>query len=216
LGFLKYNVINVNGIVQPVTLCDFLKIIKIWLIQTIHLKKHQFSFKLGTLMKTLYLVRHAKSSWDNPGLKDINRPLSKRGKNDAPKMGKLLKNQNEFADLIITSPAKRTLRTASKIAKEIDYPAKKIIIDDRLYMADHNDFFAVISKVNKSVERLMIVSHNFGLTIFANTLTGSDIINIPTAGIVRIDFEITKWKEIKDTTGRLIFFEYPKKNLDGI
>jgi len=167
-------------------------------------------------MKTLYLVRHAKSSWKNPELNDLDRPLNARGKTDAPKMGKLLKKLGEQPDLIISSPAKRAARTASKIAREIGYPVKKIVKEDKLYMAGHEDFFGVISKVKKSVGKLMIVSHNFGLTIFANFITGSDLVNIPTAGIVRIDFDINKWKEIKDTTGKLIFFEYPKKNNDGI
>jgi phosphohistidine phosphatase len=168
-------------------------------------------------MKTLYLVRHAKSSWKNPGLKDLERPLNARGKNDAPKMGKLLKKLGEQPDLIISSPAKRALRTAAKIAKETGYPVKKIVKDEMLYLAGQDDFFAVISKMKKSVNRMMIVSHNFGLTIFANFLLGSDIINIPTAGIVRIDFDIKKWKEIKDARGKLIFFEYPKKKItDGI
>jgi phosphohistidine phosphatase len=163
-------------------------------------------------MKTIYLVRHGKSSWKNPNQKDLNRPLSKRGKNDAPKMGKKLKKLNEKADLIITSPAKRAYDTARKIAKETGYPVKKIDKEDKLYMADNEGFIDVIKKVKKSVDKLMIVSHNLGLTIFANFISDSDIVNIPTAGIVRIDFEINKWKDIKNIKGRLIFFEYPKKD----
>ncbi len=166
-------------------------------------------------MKTLYLVRHSKSSWKNPELKDLARPLNARGKADAPKMGKLMKKLGEIPDLIISSPAKRAFKTASKIASEIGYQFKKIVKEDKLYMAGQDEFFAVISKVKKSATRLMIVSHNFGLTIFANFISGSDIVNIPTSGIVRIDFDIDKWKEIKQTKGKLIFFEYPKKNDDG-
>jgi phosphohistidine phosphatase len=163
-------------------------------------------------MKTLYLIRHAKSSWENPGLKDMKRPLNSRGEKDAPKMGKLLEKQKDIPDLIISSPAKRALDTARKIAKEVNYPLKKIIIEKKLYMAEQNDFISVIEKVKKSVNSLMIISHNFGLTLFANYISGIDVINIPTAGIVRIDFEIKKWKEINQTKGKLVFFEYPKKN----
>ena len=167
-------------------------------------------------MKTLYLTRHAKSSWKKPELKDLDRPLNARGKADAPKMGKLLKKMEEIPELIISSPAKRAFKTASAIAKETGSPVKNIIKDIRLYMAGDDEFFDVISEVKKRFNKLMIVSHNFGLTIFANLVTGSDIINIPTAGIVKVEFDVNKWKEIRETKGKLIFFEYPKKRTDGI
>ncbi len=166
-------------------------------------------------MKTLYLIRHAKSSWKNPSLKDAERPLNCRGKKDAPNMGRLLEKQKDIPELIISSPAKRALDTAKKIAREVGYPLKKIVIEQKLYMAEQSDFIAVIEKVKKSVNSLMIFSHNFGLTLFANYISGSDIINIPTCGIVRIDFEIEKWKEITKAKGTLIFFEYPKKNSEN-
>src|SRR5258706_9353848 len=130
-------------------------------------------------MKKLYVVRHDKSSWKNPDLNDIKRPLSARGKNDAPKMGKLLNEMHEQADLIISSAAKRAKNTAKKIAREIKFPVKKIVYDERLYMAETEDFIKVISGVKKPVKNLMIVSHNFGLTIFSNEISEADIINIP-------------------------------------
>ena len=161
-------------------------------------------------MKTLYLVRHAKSSWKNADLGDMKRPLNARGKNDAPKMGKMLKKRKEFPELIISSPAKRAMDTAKKIAKELKYASRKIKKNEMLYMADIEEYDNIIKKVKKSIKRLMLVSHNFGLTLFANYLTGRDLVNIPTAGIVRIDFNITKWKEIKNAKGELGFFIYPK------
>ncbi len=130
-------------------------------------------------------------------------------------MGRLLEKQKDIPELIISSPAKRALDTAKKIAREVGYPLKKIVIEQKLYMAEQSDFIAVIEKVKKSVNSLMIFSHNFGLTLFANYISGSDIINIPTCGIVRIDFEIEKWKEITKAKGTLIFFEYPKKNSEN-
>jgi phosphohistidine phosphatase len=163
-------------------------------------------------MKTLYLARHAKSSWDMPELKDTERPLNGRGKKDAPMMGKLLKEMDEYPDLIISSPAKRAFSTAKRIASEIGYPRKKIRVNDALYMADTNEFMFVISDTKKSVNRLMLVSHNYGVTHFANYISGSDIDNIPTAGIVRIDFNIASWKDIQEKKGKVMFFEYPKKH----
>lgn len=163
-------------------------------------------------MKTLYLVRHAKSSWDTPGLGDMERPLNKRGKNDAPKMGKMLSQMGEIPDLMVSSPAKRAFSTAKRIAKELDYPVKRIIKDETLYMADTDDFYKVILSTPDKVNRLMLYAHNFGITYFANHITPADIDNIPTCGVVRVDFDIDSWKQIEDKKGKLIFFEFPKKH----
>lgn len=162
-------------------------------------------------MLTLYLVRHAKSSWENTGIEDILRPLSKRGKYDAPLMGKLLFERNEIPDLIISSPAKRAYSTAKKIALELGYPKTEIMKQDQLYMAGIDDFNEVLSGVPQDKRKLMLVSHNFGITDFANQLTGSDISNIPTCGVVRIDLNISSWINAASNRGKLIFFEYPKK-----
>jgi len=166
-------------------------------------------------MRTIYLVRHAKSSWDFPWLDDKDRPLNKRGKHDAPKMGKLLKEKGEEPDLMVSSPAKRAFSTAKRIAKELNYPVKNIMKSDLLYMADMEDFFTVIRDAGKNVYKLMMFSHNYGITYFANYVSDSDIDNIPTCGIARIDFEINSWKDIESKKGKLIYFEYPKKYSDG-
>lgn len=167
-------------------------------------------------MRSLYLVRHAKSSWDIPGLSDLERPLNKRGKHDAPMMGKLLKNMGEIPDLIITSPAKRANSTAKRIATEIDYNEKGITINDLLYMADIENFIEVIKDVNEKFKKIMIFSHNYGITDFANYISTSDIENIPTCGVVKIDFKFDSWNKIKKEKGKLVFFEYPKKYTNGI
>jgi len=166
-------------------------------------------------MKILYLVRHAKSSWDHPELGDAQRPLNKRGKIDAPMMGKLLASKGENPELIISSHAKRAFSTAKRIAGELEYPAKNIIVNEDLYMADSDDFYKIIDKVPDNINRLMLFSHNYGITYFANHISCADIDNIPTCGIVRVDFETKKWKEIKNTKGKLNFFEYPKKYKTG-
>ncbi|HJY64294.1 MAG TPA: histidine phosphatase family protein [Ignavibacteria bacterium] len=163
-------------------------------------------------MKSLYLVRHAKSSWDDPGLSDLERPLNKRGKTDSPAMGKLLYKQNDIPELMISSNAKRAFSTAKRIAKELDYPVKKIIVNDKLYMADIDDFINVIHSRNEEIDKLMLFGHNYGITYFANYISDADIDNIPTCGIVRIDFDFNSWKEIENKKGKLIFFEYPKKH----
>ena len=165
-------------------------------------------------MKTLYLVRHAKSSWKHPELSDTERPLNKRGKTDAPFMGKLLKKKKEIPGLILSSPAKRALSTAQRFAEEMGINKKKIVVEEDLYMADFEDFAGVISESEDNNSSLMIISHNPGLTSFAGYISDSNIDNIPTAGAVRIDFDIDSWKDIKDRKGKLIFFEYPKKHAE--
>jgi phosphohistidine phosphatase len=162
-------------------------------------------------MKTLLLIRHAKSSWVEPGLSDIDRPLSKRGKNDAPKMGELIREKEGSVDLMISSPAKRAKSTAKRIAEKLDYKKKNIETSKLLYMADTDDFFKVIKEVPDDVNKLMLFSHNYGITYFANYISDSNIDNIPTCGVVRVDFEISSWKHAEKQKGQLVYFEYPKK-----
>lgn len=167
-------------------------------------------------MMNLFLCRHAKSSWSEPGLADKERPLNERGKNDAPLMGNILKNKQEFPDLIISSPAKRALKTAKIIAEKLDYKTKNIEINKNLYMAGINEFIDVISHINKDHKNVMLFSHNYGITDFANYISNSDIQNIPTCGIVKISFVIKNWQEIQNTKGNLQYFIYPKMFKNGI
>lgn len=162
-------------------------------------------------MRTLYLVRHAKSSWKDAELSDMKRPLNKRGKRDAPKIGNLLRKRNEIPDLIISSPAKRAFSTAKRFAKGLKYPGKKIATKKQLYMGSSENFIGVISQAEKKFKSIMLIGHNPGLTEFVNEISGENIDNIPTSGVVRIDFDIDEWGEIKNSKGKMIFFEYPKK-----
>ncbi len=164
-------------------------------------------------MHTLFLLRHAKSSWDNAILDDIDRPLNKRGKGDAPLMGRFLTEKGDIPELIISSTAKRALSTAKRVANEIGYKSSKIKKNEKLYMADTEDFRNVIEEIDDNIRKLMLVSHNNGITDFANFISNSDIGNIPTCGIVKIEFTLTRWKDITHTKGRLIYFEFPKNIL---
>lgn len=161
-------------------------------------------------MLTLFLIRHAKSSWEDPGLSDKDRPLNKRGKKDAPLMGSILRDKNESASLIISSPAKRAYDTAKIIAEETGYKAGKIEKDDKLYMADINDFISVIKKAHNSYTCIMLFSHNYGITDFANFIGDLKIENIPTCGIVKIKFKTDNWKNVTDLKGKTEFFIFPK------
>jgi phosphohistidine phosphatase len=164
-------------------------------------------------MKKLFLVRHAKSSWDYPGLTDFERPLSKRGHRDAPIMGKKLKEKNIIPDLIISSPATRAITTARYFAESMDYPMENINIDERLYEAGPADIIAVISDVDDSVHSLMLISHNPGLMEAADQLTGKVIENIVTSAIFSIEFDTDSWKNISKKNAGIGFYEYPKKHI---
>jgi len=161
-------------------------------------------------MKILILVRHAKSSWKDISLDDFDRPLNKRGKRDAPLMGKLLAGKKLLPDLIISSPANRASSTAKIIAEKVDYPNEKIIWDENLYEATANEILKVINEVDEKNKVLLLVAHNPGLTNFSNYLSNNFISNIPTCGVVAITLE-KKWEEITRDDGKILLIEYPKK-----
>jgi phosphohistidine phosphatase len=168
-------------------------------------------------MKTLYVVRHAKSSWDDPEKADFDRPLNERGKTDAPRMGKRLKEKDVHPNVIIASPAKRARSTAKRIAREIGYAKENIKTDRALYHAGEAIILDVIRQVKPKHDVLMIVGHNPGLTDFVNALmdeSSNPIDNIPTCGIVAFTFQTDDWKKIDWGKGKMLFFDYPKSRAD--
>lgn len=164
-------------------------------------------------MKRLYLIRHAKSSWKTPNLADFERPLNKRGKMDAPFMGKRLKKYNIRPDFMISSPAKRALKSAKVIAKEINFPIKKIVTSKSIYTGDMPDLLKLIQNFDDSFNHVVLFGHNPCLTMLANYLTNYQVENIPTCGIFGMEFNINSWKEVSEGKGIFIFFDYPKKHL---
>ncbi|MCF8240602.1 MAG: histidine phosphatase family protein [Melioribacteraceae bacterium] len=161
-------------------------------------------------MKRLILVRHAKSSWKDPDLADFERPLNKRGKRDAPLMAKLIAEKGEKPDVLISSPALRAYTTAREFAKQLDIKPKKLIMDENIYEAGAHELMGLALKFNDEHNSVMLFGHNPGLTLLNNYLSAQRIDNIPTCGVVCIEFEIDSWKEIKIESGRTQYFEYPK------
>lgn len=162
-------------------------------------------------MKTLYVIRHAKSSWDNPLLSDFDRPLNERGERDATRMGKRLKEKRIVPDLLLSSSAKRALSTCERIAEILNYPAEKIKAERELYHAGDEDILHLIKNVNDKHDTVLIFGHNPGLTDFVNRLTDTNIDNVPTCGIVACSLDIKSWREIGWQKGKIDFFDYPKK-----
>ena len=161
-------------------------------------------------MKSLFLVRHAKSSWDDARLSDFDRPLNERGEKDAPRMGELLKKRGTEPDLIYSSPALRALTTAKIIGGVLGYPENKIQTDRQLYHSDEERLLTFLRNIPDSNNGIMLFGHNPGLTEFANELFKESIGNIPTAGIVTGQLIINSWKEAKPGCGKLLFFDFPK------
>ncbi|MEJ5352628.1 MAG: histidine phosphatase family protein [Melioribacteraceae bacterium] len=164
-------------------------------------------------MKQLFLLRHAKSSWEDSSLSDIERPLNKRGKRDAPFMANLFKQKEISVDAIYSSHALRALKTAEIFSKELHIKKENIVIEEKIYEAGIKELCDIVNNIPETYSSVMIVGHNPGLTSFANFLGNKFIDNIPTCGIVGIEFRLKKWKEIERDTGEIFLFEYPKKYL---
>lgn len=161
-------------------------------------------------MKTLYICRHAKSSWKYQNLSDFERPLNNRGERDAPFMGKVLAEKGNHVDLIISSPAKRALTTAKYYAKSLNYSVKNIIRDEKIYLASASELFDIIKSVPDSNKSVMIFGHNPGFTSLNNYLSDVSIDNIPTSAISCINLQIKSWKDLEPGVGKMVFFEFPK------
>ncbi len=162
-------------------------------------------------MKTLYLIRHAKSSWKDFSIKDHDRPLNKRGKRDAPFMGKLLNKRSIFPDLIVSSTANRALTTAKIIAKEITYPIDKIRTISDIYEASIPDLERVLYGLDDSVDKVFLFGHNPSITYFANEFETKEYIdNVPTCGIVHLEFPIDSWQKFMLGEGKVISLTIPK------
>jgi phosphohistidine phosphatase len=168
-------------------------------------------------MKTVYLVRHAKSSWENTDLADFDRPLNERGKIDAQRMGKRLKEKEIVPDIILSSPAKRALSTAKRIANAIGYDKEKIKTDRSLYHADEDELLNAIRSVNDKLDCIAIFGHNPGLTDFANSMNHQRspyIDNLPTCGVVAFSFAVASWRQIDFGKGEMFLYDFPKSQND--
>lgn len=161
-------------------------------------------------MKTLLLIRHAKSSWDDAGLSDFERPLNDRGKKDAPAMADRLYERGIKIDAFVSSPARRVRKTAEQFAKKYKKEKEDLVLKTELYMASDEAFNSVVEKLNDDLDCVAVFSHNPGITDFANGLTDARTDNIPTCGIFAVSIEAKKWNKFKEAKKKFLFFDYPK------
>ena len=164
-------------------------------------------------MKRLTLLRHAKSSWAEAALADHERTLSARGKHDAPKMGKRLATRKVSPSLIISSSAARARWTAKLVAEALKYPAESLKIGKDLYLTTAEKILELVCSQEDNFSDLLVVGHNPGLTELVNRLLPElSMDNLPTSGVIAMDFNTKKWSDIAETDAELVFYDYPKNS----
>jgi len=161
-------------------------------------------------VKTLTILRHAKSSWDDADLVDFDRPLNARGNRDAPTMGQRMQVAGIRPSLIISSPAARAWTTARIVANELTYPLEFLQRERDLYHAGTETLFDVISRQDEGFNSIVVVGHNPGLTDLANKLIPGLTSNLPTAGYVSVLVDTETWELRGRKSADLIEFDYPK------
>ena len=161
-------------------------------------------------MKTLYLLRHAKSSWNFDELSDQERPLNDRGRDDAPHMGQALAKRRICPDLVVSSPAVRAMSTAVLVAREMQYPHDKIVVEPGIYGAEVDELLAIIRNLPDVAGAVVLVGHNPTITETANKLSPSAINEMPTAAVVCLKFACDKWEEVSKVNAEFYFYDYPR------
>jgi phosphohistidine phosphatase len=162
-------------------------------------------------MKTLFLIRHAKSSWDNPGLRDFSRPLNERGLRDAPAMAALLRAQGVAPDLLVSSPAKRALTTALFFAEAFGVAEDAVQREPAVYEAAPSEILRIIAQLPDSADTVLLFGHNPTFTEVANRFARDFIANVPTCGIVQIESDAGRWAEMYEENSAVKRCFFPKE-----
>jgi phosphohistidine phosphatase len=161
-------------------------------------------------MKTLLIIRHAKSSWDNINTPDIERPLNDRGRKDAPAMARRVIKAGIHPDRLVSSPARRARHTAELFAREFHVKETDIVILNELYHAQPVTFQQVIGGLDDADQTVALFSHNPGITAFVNTLSSVRLDNMPTCSVFAIKCEAPSWSEFLSGDRKFLFFDSPK------
>ncbi len=159
-------------------------------------------------MKILYIVRHAKSSWEYDGINDIDRPLKKRGIEDAYLISKVLQRKIETPSVFISSCANRALHTAMIFSYTFNYPLANLKISKSLYSFSDGYLIKTVKTLDNGFDSAIIFSHDHGISDFVNKFGDKKVDHVPTAGVVAIEFKTNHWKDIKN--GKTLFTEFPK------
>ncbi len=161
-------------------------------------------------MKTLYLIKHAKSDWSIPNTRDFERPLSKRGVKDINTIGSYLLLRNIVPKIILSSCSLRAQESADLLAKKVGFEGKKYYLEE-LYMTSAEDIKEIIMVQDDSFDSMFVVAHNPQLSEIINMISDEHFSKIPSMGVVALTFDIKEWSEIKETKGQIEFFIFPKQ-----
>ena len=162
-------------------------------------------------MKTLYIVRHGKSAWNKPGLDDSERPLLQKGISRTRQVVGHLVQAQAKPDLILSSHAVRAFETAKIIAQGIEYPEEKIMVPNKIYSSDVEGIFELFYDLPDDIHSLMLVGHNPTLTDMANEFLTPKIDNLPTSGVVCVEFNTDSWESFFLTASQVKFVLIPKQ-----
>jgi phosphohistidine phosphatase len=164
-------------------------------------------------LKTLLLIRHAKSSWSDPALPDRERPLTARGRRAARKVGRRLAKGALLPDLILASPAVRALKTARLIARRLRYPRRAIVIREGLYACTSADLLRTVQSLDDGLQRVMLIGHNPGIEAFARHLCRY-IAHMPTCAVARLAFDTDSWADVGKAALLEMQFDSPKRGVN--
>jgi phosphohistidine phosphatase len=162
-------------------------------------------------MKTLYVVRHAKSSWGDLTTPDFDRPLNDRGQRNAPEMALRLLSKGCSIDAFVTSTARRAMQTSIHFMTVYGQSPEALILREDLYHAPPEVYFAVVNQQSDNFNSLAIFGHNPGITAFVNALTATTIDDMPTCGVFAVQADIGKWSQFSPAKNQYLFFEAPKQ-----
>lgn len=161
-------------------------------------------------MKTLYIVRHAKSSWKDAELKDFERPLKRKGVQDAFLIAEKLSELNIAPQHVLSSPAVRAYETAKIFCNTLSFSKENIETNSSIYNAALEELQTILLNIDNKLNAVMLFGHDPGLTNFVAYLTKQSYEKIPTSGVVAIQFETDQWNKIEEHSGKITFFIYPK------
>lgn len=161
-------------------------------------------------MKKLFLIRHAKSSWDDPSLTDFLRPLNARGLRDAPRMAGILARSHPGIDLLLHSPAVRTTETASYFTEALGNNNMQVLAIPEIYDAPLSDLKLIVHSLDDRFSQVVMIGHNPGMSMLLHYFT-DQIYDMPTCAIAEILFDQESWKDCIGSVGHLVNFDYPKK-----
>lgn len=164
-------------------------------------------------MKFVVVIRHAKSSWDDPAVSDFDRPLNERGSREAPLMAKALHKRPIAIDAFISSPAKRARKTAVYFAKQYGHDIDKIVLDNSLYLAEPEVFYNLIAAIPNHLSGIALFAHNPGITNFVNSLTDQvRIDDMPTCSVFAVSSNAPTWADFRLSSKNFLFFDAPRNH----